>query len=207
MDPHRWSERKMSAQTLPIGPKKKKETSLRFGGFVHSKRIRTSNLFGSGHLSQGALPNFSHGAVGYVVLEDEIHAVLYIKTITEAKGRTQTRVFAEAKRVPQPRIELGIPGSQPGEMTIFLLWRIVWGFLLELYHKSSPVGPDWKSSRESESTPMSNYTTPTPGLILMSCYVNPQQTGPLAQVVERWSNKPQVVSSNLTGSILLSLMV
>lgn len=162
MDPHMWSERKMSAQTLPIGPKKKKETSLRFGGFVHSKRIRTSNLFGSGHLSQGALPNFSHGAVGYVVLEDEIHAVLYIKTITGATGRTQTQVFAEAKRVPQPRIELGIPGSQPGEMTIFLLWRIVWGFLLELYHKSSPVGPDWQSSRGIGTNPRAKLHHPPP---------------------------------------------
>lgn len=159
MDPHRWSERKMSAQTLPIDPKKERDES-RVGGFVHSKRIRTSNLFGSGHLSQGALPNFSHGAVGYVVLEDEIHAVLYIKTITEAKGRTQTRVFAEAKRVPQPRIELGIPGSQPGEMTIFLLWRILWGFLLELYHKWSPVGPDRQSSDEMIINPY--QITPPP---------------------------------------------
>ena len=27
------------------------------------------------------------------------------------------------KGVPQPRIELGISGSQPDEMTIFLLWQ------------------------------------------------------------------------------------
>lgn len=115
---------------------------------------------------------------------------------------------AGAKRVPQPRIELGIPGSQPGEMTIFLLWQILWGFLLELYHKSSPVEPDPGPSHGSNpNQPRCKSSYPMSGLILMLRYVNPQQTGPLAQVVERWSNKPQVVSSNLTGSILLSLMV
>ena len=34
-------------------------------------------------------------------------------------------------RVPQPRIELGISGSQPDEMTIFLLWQ---------KYKETPLG-------------------------------------------------------------------
>ena len=39
----------------------KKEQKERYWFCVCPVRIRTSNLFSSGQMSQGALPNFSHG--------------------------------------------------------------------------------------------------------------------------------------------------
>jgi len=44
-------------------------------------RIRTSNLFGSGQMSQGALPNFSHGTLVVIWLEVVVGVEVVIEVV------------------------------------------------------------------------------------------------------------------------------
>lgn len=66
--------RKLLKRLCVCGGESKKRLSFsgqakRKGCCVCPIRIRTLNLFSSGQMSQGALPNFSHGTLGFFGLE------------------------------------------------------------------------------------------------------------------------------------------
>lgn len=91
-------------------------------------RIRTSNLFSSWQRAKAPYLTSAMGTRYFYLVEEYFsHLDIINHPYCDATWVNKSPLYLEGakrkKRVPQPRIELGISGSQPDEMTIFLLWQ------------------------------------------------------------------------------------